>query len=316
MRRGEGVQVWLGLPIMKPILCLPLISILLAGCASPLVTQKLDSVSPSGSKFKGVVYYLPEGKLHVDIAWGKDASEWSVKVTAAIQPDTRQRYYLHGSDDPLFSGTGIMMVNSQGLLQTAVSATPDKGPILGDAAPTGLSPLTFSTRPEAEKKEAVPAAQESHYTSYHGDLDPREMELHWRSPILVGAAGAPEGRFAVQMEVVGENQVQAGKKAHLLPEKINGVLVRLPLLYRVTVTNLADEGQPAQSQLVLLPDRRHDYIFPMNQAFLSEDVTKVALVNGMIQGIESDRPGWLLGVIQIPKTILNSLLPNIVPVGF
>jgi hypothetical protein len=65
----------------------------------------------------------------------------------------------------------------------------------------------------------------------------------------------------------------------------------------------------APSQMVMLPDIKHDYYFTVVRAPLVTNNTKVALTNGMIQSLEEIRPSILLGVVGIPKTILGALVP-------
>jgi hypothetical protein len=111
-------------------------------------------------------------------------------------------------------------------------------------------------------------------------------------------------------------------------EKIHGIVVRIPIPYQITITEtlrmttteIIKEGKPpiiipsqakelAQNKIIMLPDINQSYIWPISRRYLVSDQTNVTLKDGMIQSIQLSRPSMAAGVVGIPKTILEALVP-------
>jgi hypothetical protein len=89
-----------------------------------------------------------------------------------------------------------------------------------------------------------------------------------------------------------------------------GIIVRVPARYEVTVEATPDGGETiTQKQIILLPDPDHDYVLPISRVPLVATSTQVTLSGGMVQSLHVTAPSLAAGIVGIPKTILGMLAP-------
>jgi len=104
-------------------------------------------------------------------------------------------------------------------------------------------------------------------------------------------------------------------EAKAAPKCSNGIVVRLPVPYKVKITarvfrsNGANNMFQVPEQIVFLPSEKQDYYLPLTRSPFVANSTKVTLVNGMVQTLQQTRPSLVLGIVGVPKTILNALVP-------
>lgn len=116
---------------------------------------------------------------------------------------------------------------------------------------------------------------------------------------------------------------------------IHGIVVRVPIPYTITITEkltmtpinitvtkkddvshtTEEPGQSSekieetQSKIVMLPDINQDYIWPINRRYFVADQTTITLKDGMITTFQQTKPSMVAGIVGIPKTILEALVP-------
>ena len=102
-----------------------------------------------------------------------------------------------------------------------------------------------------------------------------------------------------QPDLNGKNNI--GKQV------VDGIIVRAPAPYRIKVTQ--DGPNLSGEQTVFLPDPTRIYYLPLDRTPFVKNETKIALVNGVVQSVSVTRPSIILGIVGVPKTILEALLP-------
>jgi hypothetical protein len=93
---------------------------------------------------------------------------------------------------------------------------------------------------------------------------------------------------------------------------VDGIVVRAPAPYEVKITQVdSTKTGPDLSgeQLVFLPDPVAIYYLPLDRSPFVKNGTQIALVNGVVQSVTTDRPSIILGIVGVPKTILSALVP-------
>jgi len=91
----------------------------------------------------------------------------------------------------------------------------------------------------------------------------------------------------------------------------DGIVVRAPAPYRFIMTgskNTTDNATRAE-QLLFLPDAQHDYCLPLDRSPFVTNQTQITLVDGVVQNRTETRPSIILGIVGIPKKILDALVP-------
>jgi hypothetical protein len=63
-------------------------------------------------------------------------------------------------------------------------------------------------------------------------------------------------------------------------------------------------------QLIFLPDKERDYFLPLDRSPFVKNDTQITLVDGVVQKVAVSRPSITLGILGVPKTILDALVPS------
>ena len=88
----------------------------------------------------------------------------------------------------------------------------------------------------------------------------------------------------------------------------DGIVVRAPAPYHVAIT-VNDKPNLMAEQLLFLPDTQRDYYLPLDRSPFIKNDTQIALVKGVVQKVTVVRPSIILGIVGVPKTILEALVP-------
>jgi hypothetical protein len=94
-----------------------------------------------------------------------------------------------------------------------------------------------------------------------------------------------------------------------IPDLTEGIVVRAPAPYRVTVTTVIDNVPFEASQLIFLPDVERDYFVPVDRWPFVKNDTQITLINGVVQKVATTRPSIIFGIVGIPGKILDALIP-------
>jgi hypothetical protein len=84
--------------------------------------------------------------------------------------------------------------------------------------------------------------------------------------------------------------------------------VRAPVPYKITIDKGDDQNLVAEQQL-FLPDPERIYYLPLDRTPFVKNETKIVLVGGVVQSVSVTRPSIFLGIVGIPKKILEALIP-------
>jgi hypothetical protein len=215
---------------------------------------------------------------------------------------------------------------------------------LGAAMPTMP---TFEKAFKERLRAGEPPKLELVRRSFHGDFDPDVGLLvpSLESPPINKTAD-PIDQFTAEFKITTErlgtpitSEKSPGETIDRIVEpdskqgdgtaeieNIHGIVVRIPIPYKITICeklklirrgtsgNAIGESKPIelmQSKIFLLPDTdiQHNCVLPISRRYLVSDQTNVTLKDGMIQTIQLNRPSMVAGVVGIPKTILEALVP-------
>jgi len=90
-----------------------------------------------------------------------------------------------------------------------------------------------------------------------------------------------------------------------------GIVVRAPAPYLVTMRELDrnTDTQRIAEQLLFLPDTQRNYVLPVDRSPFVKNDTQITLVKGVVQKVGVTRPSIVLGILGVPKTILDALVP-------
>ena len=88
-----------------------------------------------------------------------------------------------------------------------------------------------------------------------------------------------------------------------------GIVVRAPAPYLVTITEVDRNTERTGEQLLFLPDTQRDYYLPLDRSPFVKNDTQITLVKGVVQKASVSRPSIILGILGVPKTILDALVP-------
>ena len=325
-------------------------AILIAACGSIVQSKQEKTLPPSGSEMEGLVYWLPKGAIVIDGKWDKDNSDWTITVTPYIDADTRSRHYrLTRKVNHLFDDNVTLEVDATtGLLQTVNATSEDKtAAIVAEGLAIAAKAMSFGVAGPAVgvaakglTKEATPApipcgdtvpfVGSFRYVIRSSDLPSDERYTFTRTlalsppptptptptPTPVGTATA----VAVNSESVTKTYCIVVKREDKhdkdeigkpIPNPTDGIVVRAPAPYRITMTQLDTKTNTERvaEQLVFLPDTQRDYLLPLDRSPFVKNDTQITLVKGVVQKVTVSRPSIILGILGVPKTILDALVP-------
>ncbi len=328
-------------------------ALILSACRSALLTYGDTDVPAEKKTVESVAYYLPKGKIEIVCAWSKDSNTFVFTVTPLIEAERGSPLWVKRNANPFFDDTMTLSVNGKGLLQTANVTTQDQtAATLATLISAAGSAMTFGAGiAPMQKGKAVPCLNrlpDVIPSVFHHVFDPGDASTtsgeYW-----VEIPGAPGNvRRALQFKVSAECIGTAASMATPTPSAkhpLQGVVVRLPIPYRVTIKQTASVTRPvppkgeggkeptdaqweeyntsekycwkatgeapsdAKDVVLVIPDNGHSYVLPLSRVPAVSRETDVALVDGTLQTLTMKRPSLVLGIASIPQTILTALVP-------
>jgi hypothetical protein len=120
-----------------------------------------------------------------------------------------------------------------------------------------------------------------------------------------------EKRYDVIVHRADKDDVGTGPKGAPIMNAVDGIVVRAPAPYLVTLTQLDEETRTERTaeQLVFLPDTQRDYYLLLDRSPFVKNDTQIMLVDGVVQKVAVTRSSIILGILGVPKTILEGLVP-------
>lgn len=308
-----------------------------SGCSSFSTSDQFSSAP--GAVLTGVPYYLPLGRIHIVGSNsgsqtkttgsvtpsdhngsgtptgtatdpngtqnnGQTAGQYTIAITAVIEPDPSHLYYLKRNGNYLDDDNITISVNANHLLSTSTATSTDEtanivgqvvslaesfreGPPLtsptGTAEPTPFE-VTFDPLNQGEVDNARSVIQNSNLT----------LER-----IKISDAN-PHTLFAKDGQAPGTNG--------------EGVAFRLPRVFTIKIDNLAWKAkyQLSAAQNVVLPDKTSEYLLDTSRMPFVIKATQLAFNNGMLTSFSQSVPSPILGALAIPKNIIQAV---IIPTG-
>ena len=306
-------------------------AILTASCGSIVQSTRESSPLPHGSKIDGLAYWLPKGSIIIDGTWDKDAKDCSIKVGTLIEADTCSRWRLTRKVNHLFEDTVLLDVDpATGLLKTVNGTSEDKSAeIVATALQAAAKAMTFGAgapvSTSALREEGpTPCGEPIKLTApFHFKIPVADVilaknnyckrfEITGPAPAPSPAPAPPAPIVAFTVRVSRVDKATSSKGTHI-GEKIDnkvivdGIVVRAPAPYQITIEK--NDPNLVGEQILFLPDPERIYYLPLDRTPFVKNETKIGLVNGVVQNVSVTRPSIILGIVGVPKTILEALVP-------
>jgi len=71
----------------------------------------------------------------------------------------------------------------------------------------------------------------------------------------------------------------------------------------------AAAASQVQTQIVVLPDRRQNFLLPVSHRPFVKDDTTLIFSNGMLAELDASRPSLIAGIVGFPQAILAAVAP-------
>jgi len=285
-----------------------------------------------------LAYWLPKGSVIIDGKWDKDASDFTISVSTLIEADTNSRWRLTRKVNHLFEDTVLIEVDpTTGLLKTTNGTSEDKSAeIVATALQAAAKAMTFGAAgPVAGTKEIAKPTPSPCQTI------PLTIPFHFKIPVehlrrnqycrflqITGPTPAatpcpspsaaacpsptpPALNLTLQITRTDRATSEIGSTIGKIINGntvVDGLVVRAPAPYLVTITKEKSPDLPGE-QTVFLPDPDRIYYLPLDRTPFVKNETKIGLTNGVVQSVTVTRPSIILGIVGVPKTILEALIP-------
>jgi hypothetical protein len=322
-------------------------AILTVGCGSVVQSTRKGGPPIEGAdvrQLQGLAYWLPKGAIVIDAKWDKDNSDWTITVTPLIEADTSTSspyWRLRRNVNHLFEDNVTLEVDAKtGLLKTVTGTSEDKtAAIAAEGLAIAAKVMTFGAAGPgaAAGSKTIRAAQEwtpcgkpvEFVGSFRykmdqlpGDEGQETCEtLSVRSPTSTSSSTTSAGPTPLPTPtptatpitrsyniVVRRESKRDPRPTKQLDNVTNGIVVRAPAPYRVIITVNNNPNLQAE-QLIFLPDKERDYFLPLDRSPFVKNDTQITLVDGVVQKVAVSRPSIILGILGVPKTILDALVP-------
>jgi hypothetical protein len=316
-----------------------------AGCGS-VVQSTHEGVPPAEGtddrQMQGLAYWLPKGAIVIEGKWDKENTDWTITVTPVIEADTSSPHWrLRRNVNYLFEDNVSLEVDAKtGLLKTVAGTSEDKtAAIVAEGLAVAAKAMTFGAAgggPGAMFRstkgaptwtpcgEPVPLVGSFRYRidNLPGDEGQETCEtLAVQSPTSTSTSTSAASvsptpsptPTATTITRLYNILVRRESKRDLRPTKqldkvTEGIVVRAPAPYHVTMT-VNNKPNLIGEQLVFLPDIQRDYYLPLDRSPFVKNDTQITLVDGVVQKYTVARPSIILGIVGVPKTILEALIP-------
>ena len=91
--------------------------------------------------------------------------------------------------------------------------------------------------------------------------------------------------------------------------QVNGVLFRAVRAYEVDISSVVPSIAVDANISVMLPDTESEYVIDYSRMAFVQKTTNVGFADGMMQDFSQTVPSPINGFLQIPKAILQAILP-------
>ena len=295
---------------------------------------------------EGLAYWLPKGAVVIDGKWDKDNADWAITVAPLIEADasiSSSHWRLRRNVNYLFEDNVTLEVDAKtGLLKTVTGTSEDKtAAIVAEGLAVAAKAMTFGAAgavPAAGSKRITATPKWTpcgkpvlftgsfHYRINHLPEDEGQQTcetLTVRSPSSTSTSISTTSVVPTPTPtptptatpitrsyniVVRRESKADSRSTKQLNNVTEGIVVRAPAPYRVIIT--VDNNPNLQAeQLVFLPDTQRDYYLPLDRSPFVKNDTQITLVDGVVQKYTVGRPSIILGIVGVPKTILDALVP-------
>ena len=227
-----------------------------------------------------------------------DPRTYSVTIGGDINADPRANYLLRPVHDYFADDSSHLSVDSKGLLSSSSATNTDETAAIFTNA-VSMAALFGGTKPNAPLPLLAPF-------DLYFDPDDQTQIKDANTKIQT----ATNGRLSLSVY-----RIQTPTTSDFaLPTKHDGILYRRMIPYRIVIEGDLGAGfRINANQYVLLPDKRTLFSVDFNRMPFVQKVTTVTFTNGVPIAYSESVPSPVLGLMGIPKSIIQALLP--IPAG-
>jgi hypothetical protein len=312
------------------LLSLITIGLAVAGC-SVLTSREYSSTSPGT---RGIPYYLPLGKIHVQVKETKIPStvvkapkpkKPSADSGASPTPAIFNTVDLNADNETTTSETKIHTLtlvgvnytpdpNHQFLLDYHAASTADDDVKVSIGSDGLLTKIDVTSEDKTAAiilklvdiaKEAAKIAilSEGGATVYEATFDPFD-------PLESAKVSNDLGAFNCSYKLlrISGNERDVSKRVvtrETEVDRINGIAFRPVFAYSL---HLKNDGAPASLQTVLLPNQAQVMSLPVTRAAFVKKVTTLGFDHGILTEVHIAKPSEVLGFLEIPLGIAKAIV--------
>ena len=319
----------------------------ICGCSSMVSSTREITLPDTAAPLAGVRYYLPKGAVQVSASWDNLIPGWQPRCTILTEADPYYCYRLRYKGNVLFDDDVTVAVDPGSGLLTGINALTTDQSInsVGNLVAAAGTALTFgaslgpvsSYGARGNNNEEFKEIRDNAYTSsFQISIEPDQTvpPIYLVSPdesspkLSQDTNGAPVkaennkvtplyAKFEITLTRIITEPPQTASEMGSNVTKLDGIVVRMPVPFTLEIKGTFYKPQDSYNTpryadskfTVLLPDEQHNYFLPISRRPLVMTGTKVVLNNGMIESYQQIKPSIVAGIVGIPKTILNALVP-------
>jgi hypothetical protein len=286
------------------VLALPFIS---QACAI-VKSNKVDLAASPGDKIdtqNKIPYFLPMGRLRLQLAENADTTQCELTVSVVYVPDINHLYFVEYNPS-VFSDDKLVKIGigTNGLLKTIETQTKDESPqILAKLVELGKTVALRLPSPVPAAKREIPCQMDVTF-------DP--LEIH-RDKYKDLREQISHRLQAFDPDVTGFETVLAHESPKLSrwdgsrPNSIDGVVHR-PLLPYLFQLKTKDGLVSLAPQIVYLPNEAPFFTIDIKRrAFIDHKYT-LSFTDGILTEVSWVKPSEALGFVQIPLDIAKAIV--------
>lgn len=251
-----------------------------------------------------IPYFLPTGRLRIQMGVNEKTQECEMKVNEVYLPDFSQSYLLEYSPSIFSDDTVTIAISKTGLLTKVETKTKDQTPtIITQLAEIARAALRLPVAPST-RFLAKPCLLDQTYDPFD-DNEPNEILK------LIQAIDPNVSSVSVELYSPASSKNQSVNSSWLKVDSVQNGIVHRPLLpYKFTVKTKNKSVEP--SSVVYLPNRSPILRIDIFRAPFVENQYALTFTDGILTEIKWVKPSEALGFLAIPVNLARTIasIPN------
>jgi len=287
------------------VLALPWIAL---GCAAIVKSSKIDLAANPSDKIdtqNKIPYFLPTGRLRLQLAENKDTTECELAVNVIHVPDIKNLYFVEYNPSIFSNDTLVKIgIGKNGLLTTIETQTEDtSSKVLAKLVELGKTIALRLPSPTPAAERAVPCQMDVTF-------DPLEIHKNEYQNLRDQIAKRLQ---AFDREVTGFEIVPAHEPSRMpnwegsRPTSVEGIVHRplLPYFFRLKTNDGLVSLAP---QIVYLPNEAPYFTIDIKRRAFIENKYTLTFTDGILTEVSWVKPSEALGFVQLPIDIAKAIV--------